>query len=146
MEKNYTFENGNTFSVSAGNRRANHSRFVTTYQGNPTHYTYKITIEYKGKSESFTFHDSIYNYQNKKGATEEMIDNALECLIDDYYAYLNCNNVGEFADEFGYDYLDDKRRVNRIWKLLGENWDKLDNLFTEEEASEIEQKTRRNLW
>lgn len=136
MKKNFTID-GIEFTVSASSQKVCHKRFATGYSGDPTHYTYSITVRRGETSESFGFHDSIRNYQDGIGATEEMLDSALYSIVEDAFAFLNSRNAQDFADEFGYDYWGEQKRVLKIWDAIVENGKKVSHLFSTEELEKI---------
>lgn len=136
MEKTYTIGDLN-FEVSATNKRVCHERFAKGYNGDPTHYLYDIVIKRGGVTESFEFHDSIHNYQMKREFTESSLNDALDCIISDAYAFTNCKNAEDFADEYGYDYYENRKEVLEIWDKIVENWKKVNNLFSENDLDNI---------
>lgn len=129
--------NGIEFSVTAHKRRTERKSFGRGYSGDPTHYTYTITIKRGEVAEDFKFHDSIYNYQRGITETEDMINGALDCIISEYYDWKNCSSAEDFAEEFGYDYYEEKRHVNAVWKAISKNGEKVERLFSEDEIEEI---------
>lgn len=136
MEKTYTIGNLN-FEVSTTNKRVCYERFVKGYPGDPTHYLYDIVIKRGGVTESFEFHDSIHNYQINREFAESDLNNALDCIISDAYAFINCKNVEDFAVEYGYDYFENRKEVLEIWEKIVENWKKVSNLFSEDDLDNI---------
>ena len=67
------------------------------------HKEYKLTLSYKGEEFNFTFHDSVYNWQNNKKLNK---DDALNSILLDADAYAQSRDEKEFLDEFGYDEFD----------------------------------------
>lgn len=96
-------------------------------------YQYRIEIENNGKKARFTYHDSVFNYENKKDLN---YDDVLECLISEARAYSTTEDILDFCFQFGY--VKDKKRCRQAYKGCEENYYKLNTLFTEEEIEELE--------
>lgn len=107
------------------------------------HYAYSIAIRKDGKSKSFTFHDSIYNYRRNQGPTEEMINNAVDCILSDAFSYKNAADVYDFAEEFGYDPYEEYDIVKKIYNACGKTYNKLRDLFSLEDMEELSDITRK---
>ena len=67
------------------------------------HREYELTLSYNGEEFNFTFHDSVYNYQNNKKLDK---DDALNSILLDARCFENCRDEKEFLNEFGYDEFD----------------------------------------
>ena len=124
---------GSAVEVSATRKRSS-----TALLGD-WHYAYTITIKKGDAKAAFAFHDSIYNYMRNIGATENMIANAVDCIITDCYNYDDYPDMYEFGEEFGYDMYeeDEKKRVERIWKACKKTYDKLHAILSDDEIAEL---------
>lgn len=67
------------------------------------HREYKLTLSYKGDTYNFTFHDSVYNWQNNN-KLDKM--DALNSLLLDASAYAQSRDEKDFLNNFGYDEFD----------------------------------------
>lgn len=88
---------------------------------------YRITLTYKGKKCSFTFHD---NYRN--ASTKEEI---IESLLLDADAYNNARNFEDFCFEFGYN--SDSIKALKVYNACKKQADKLSRLFTNAEVEQL---------
>lgn len=129
MTKTYELPNGTKVKVTAKNKRVA-KKFM-----NAEHYAYTITIEVGDKMFKTTFHDSIRNYQLGKGATEEMIDTALDCILMDYDSYDYADDLNDFMDEYGYDPEDDKGE--KVYKACKATFEALNAMFTRKELEDL---------
>jgi hypothetical protein len=129
MTKTYELPNGTKVKVTAKNKRVA-KRFM-----NAEHYAYTITIEVGDKMFKTTYHDSIRNYNIGKGATEEMIDTALDCILMDYDSYDYNPDLNDFMDEYGYDPEDDKGE--KVYKACKATFDALNAMFTRQELEDL---------
>ena len=132
MTKTYTLKSGEQFTVTAKNKRkSNH--------WGQEHFAYTIVIERDGLTYKTTYHDSAMNFYHNQGATEQMINSALNCVVMDYYAYDSNDALYDFLNEYGYDYEDDKG----IKAYIGcfEAYIYLSRMFSIEEIDEISEMT-----
>jgi hypothetical protein len=129
MTKTYELPNGTKVKVTAKNKRVA-KKFM-----NAEHYAYTITIEVGDKMFKTTYHDSIRNYQLGKGATKEMIDTALDCILMDYDSYDYNPDLNDFMDEYGYDPEDDKGE--KVYKACKATFDALNAMFTRQELEDL---------
>lgn len=90
---------------------------------------YRIEIEHNGKKAMFTYHDSVYNYENKKDLN---YDDVLYCLISDARAYSETEDILDFCFQFGYE------KDKKAYKGCEEIYYKLNTLFTYKEIEELE--------
>lgn len=129
MTKTYELPNGTKVKVTAKNKRVA-KKFM-----NAEHYAYTITIEVGDKMFKTTYHDSIRNYNIGKGATEEMIDTALDCILMDYDSYDYNPDLNDFMDEYGYDPEDDKGE--KVYKACKATFEALNAMFTRKELEDL---------
>ena len=86
---------------------------------------YRVTINYKGKTIWFVFHDNIYNKSGK-------ID-FISCLLQDAWGYDDNRDIYEFAENFGYDYYADLPKVKKAYYGCKRQYQRVNKLFTEAE-------------
>lgn len=67
------------------------------------HKEYKLTLSYNGEEYNFTYHDSVYNWQNNQKLNK---DDALNSILLDANAYEQSRDEKEFLNEFGYNVSD----------------------------------------
>lgn len=130
MEKVYKLDSGKEINVKATRQR------ISERLLDGRHYAYSMVFSINGERASFTFHDSIYHYMNNIGATEEMIDNAVQCITEDAIAYEQNNGVREFMEEFGYD-VEDYHKAERTYEACGKTYNKLLKLMSINEIYEL---------
>lgn len=130
MEKIYTLSNGTIVKVKATNKRE-----ACTKSFNHRHYAYTITFMANDKKFSTTFHDSAYNYCKRIGATEDMINDAVNCIISDAQSYSNYTNFYDFCNAFGYEIHEGEGY--RVWNACAKICEKLEDMFNSEEISEL---------
>ena len=102
--------NGIEFTMSARNL----GEVFNVWGDKGTRYKYSVTICTQNGRTSFSYYDSINNYNN--GITELDTDDlrrALECFLSDGMSYDCAYNFIEFCDELGYD--TDSRRALRVY-------------------------------
>lgn len=89
---------------------------------------YKITLTYKNKKVWFYYNDNIYN----KGG----LNDCLYCLLLDSQSFeYNKDNLKGFALEFGYDDINEAKRVYNACK---KQYERLNKLFNQEEIKQLE--------
>ena len=120
--------NGREVKVTAKNKRVAKKFF------DKEHYAYTLTVEVGDKMLKTTYHDSVANYEERRGATREMIENALYCVILDADSYLNAPNYLEFIDTFGYEDSDYGKRVFNACKAT---YDELYAMLSGEEVDAL---------
>ena len=122
------------------------------------HTEYKLALSYKGNEYNFTFHDSVYNYQNNKKLNK---DDALNSILLDARAYAQLRDEKEFLNEFGYDEFDlynyykdgysfsdmygfaanedvnNLRKGLKAYKECERTYNALQDMFTEDELSQL---------
>lgn len=106
------------------------------------HFAYTIELKKDGVKKSFTFHDSVYNYRRNQGPTEEMINDAVDCILSDAFSYENAADVYDFAEEFGYDYEEEEKDVNRIYNGCKKTYYKLSEILDAEGMMELSEVVR----
>ena len=79
------------------------------------HKEYKLTLSYKGNEYNFTYHDSVYNWQNNK-KLDKM--DALNSILLDARAYEQTRDEKEFLNEFGYDEFDLYNYYQNGWSFV----------------------------
>ena len=129
MTKTYDLPDGRKAKVTANNKRVA-KKFM-----NAKHYAYTITIEVGDKMFKTTFHDSVRNYNIGKGATEEMIDNALECILMDYDSYDYNRNLQDFMDEYGYD--PEESTGEKVFNACKATFEGLNAMFSREDLTAL---------
>ena len=97
MKTEINLKNGITLRVTAKNKRKSN-------KWGQEHYAYTIVIDNgRGVTWKDTYHDSAYNMAKGKGATKEMLLDAVGCMVMDAYAYLNHkDNAFLFLVDYGY--------------------------------------------
>jgi hypothetical protein len=129
MTKTYTLSNGKVVTATAKNKR------VTKKFHGSDHYAYTIVLESDGHYFKTSFHDSVYNYRANKGATEEMINNAIYCIILDGDSYKANPNFNDFINEFGYD--EDDKNGRKVYDGCKKTYECLCAMFTEDEIDSL---------
>lgn len=129
MTKTYDLPDGRKVKVTAKNKRVA-KKFM-----NAEHYAYTITVEVDDKMFKTTFHDSVRNYQLGKGATEEMIDTALDCILMDYDSYDYNPNLQDFMDGYGYDPEDNTGE--KVFNACKATFNALNEMFSREDLNEL---------
>lgn len=130
MNTTYTIPNGTTFSISAKKKE------ISTALLGDYHQVYTITIACRGIKESFTFHDSIYNYRRGTPATEPMLRDALNSVLMDAETAKLCPSFRDFICEFGYG-DEQKAEARRVFNGCHRNLTKVSNLFTKADTDQI---------
>ena len=122
------------------------------------HTEYKLKLSYKGNEYNFTFHDSVYNWQNNKKLNT---DDALKSILLDANAYEQSRDEKEFLDEFFcnvsdlyedymrgmelhemYDYsakkdVDELKAGLKAYRACRGTYNALQDMFTEDELSQL---------
>lgn len=122
------------------------------------HTEYKLKLSYKGNEYNFTFHDSVYNYQNNKKLNK---DDALNSVLLDANAYEQSRDEKEFLDAFFcnvsdlyedymrgmelhemYDYyakkdVDELKAGLKAYKECEKTYNALQNMFNSDELTEL---------
>lgn len=83
-------------------------RRIVKSSTNKYHYAYDIVLN--DAPFSFTFHDSIYNFENDimikssrdKKHIKNILTDALHCIISEYNTITNISDFEDFCLEFGY--------------------------------------------
>lgn len=71
----------------------------------------------------------VFSYYCNTRFVKPKLEDILECLLDDYYTYVNARDIGDFAEELGYEI---NQRTRKIYELCRKNKEKMDELFGEE--------------
>lgn len=129
MTKTYDLPDGRKVKVTAKNKRVA-KKFM-----NAEHYAYTITVEVDDKVFKTTFHDSVRNYQFGKGATKEMIDTALDCILMDYDSYDYNPNLQDFMDEYGYD--PEENTGEKVFNACKATFNALNEMFSREDLNKL---------
>lgn len=99
------------------------------------HKEYKLTLSYKGNEYNFTYHDSVYNWQNN--IKLDKMD-ALNSILLDANAYEQSRDEKEFLNEFGYDKdVDTLKAGLKAYKECERTYDALNRIFTSAELDEL---------
>lgn len=128
MTKTYTLSNGKVVKATAKNKR------VTKKFHGREHYSYTIVLESDGHYFKTTYHDSVYNYNHNKGATEETINDAVYCIVLDADSYIANPDYNEFVNEFGYD---DEKTGRKAYEACKKTFEGLSAMFTEDEVDSL---------
>lgn len=68
-----------------------------------------ITITINGVSKRFPFYDSIARHP--QACTEGILEDCLDCCLNDAYIYENVSSLDEFMNEFGYESIKDAKQA-----------------------------------
>ena len=128
MTKEYFFKSGESFKVTAKNKRKSN-------QWGQPHFAYTIVIERDGLTYKTTYHDSPMNYWHGHGADEQMLNSALDSILMDANSYDSNKILCDFMDEYGYDYEENKGV--EAYVDCFEVYTYLNRMFTLEEQGEI---------
>lgn len=93
------------------------------------HTKFFCTISYNGKKYSSNFQCNI-NFT--KTDNESMKQHFLNCCFSDAFAYINNQDIYDFADEFGYDYDENPKEIKRIYTACEKAYNKLCDMFDED--------------
>lgn len=137
--KLFRTNNGLTFGVKATKKEVNKS-FLGYW-----HQVYNIYILRGSEKQRFTFHDSAHNYEVGKGVTTEMLTYAIEAIISDCYAAINCPTFVDFICEFAYG-DEEKAEARRAFNGCHNNLRKMQELFSMEEIEDINQTLYSEAW
>ena len=140
MIKTYTLSSGTTIKVHLQKKGESNNFFGDR---NSWHDVYRLIMDFGYGKFTCTFHNATSCY--KKPITESTIDNAVECVINDFSSYKQYPNIYDFLHEWGYDF-DNKKQYNEgikayhgccsVYKRLGlltnekelkELWDIINN-------------------
>lgn len=129
MTITYILSTGKVVKATAKNKRV-----ATKFMNGQKHYAYTIVLEVGDYQFKTSFHDSVSNYWHNKGATKEMIDDAVYCIILDGDSYKVNPNVEDFINEFGYD---DDARGHKVYEACKKTYEGLSAMLTEEEIDSL---------
>lgn len=135
----YTTANGLKFSVKATKKEVSRALLGDYHQ------VYNIWVIRGEEKRRFTFHDSIQNYNYGRGVTPGMLNNALDSIISDCYAAVNCPAFWEFANEFGYG-DEDMAAARMAFNGCHNNLRKMQDLFSMENIEDINQTQYSGEW
>lgn len=121
---------------------------------------YRLALKYNNKTFTFSFHDSVRNYEEGKNLNKE---DALYCVLTDSYCYEDTRNIKDFLNAFGYDEFDlypyiengytladlysfasgvdvDQLRAGlKAYRGCKRAFEKLHEIFTEKELEELQE-------
>ena len=102
---------------------------------------YSLKLIYKNKTLTFTYHDSIYNYNNHIKLNKK---DALYCIIMDMNCFDSCAGIEDFANNFGYELYDDNytgynKELLKAYKGCKRTSEALHNIFTSEELEILQE-------
>lgn len=106
----------------------------TAHMFTPKHVKYNCKITYNDSFFSHSYQCNPYYYNM---STKEVKKDFLTCLLQDAFAFLDSRNIQDFADEFGYDFYEDKKEVERIFHDCERTYTKLSYMFNEIEMNEL---------
>ena len=128
MTKTYTLSTGKAVKVTAKNKRK-------SKKWGQEHYAYTFTLEADDKMYKDTFHDSAINFIRGIGATKEMIDSIVYCVIMDYDSYDYNPDLDDFINEYGYDREESTGR--NVYESCRATYEALNQMFTRAELEEL---------
>lgn len=103
----------------------------------PNHKLYSVTIKYNDKSMKL-------DYQCNPNYELPTLYYCLSSALMDTYGYDNCENIEEFAKEFGYEVDEDCKNIYKGCKLMSQ---KIHKMFTVEELEMLEEElTKENVF
>ena len=80
---------------------------------------YRVFVTINGKKVQFEYYCNDIN-----PLKEDALHNAFYCFLSDGIAYRNANDKYDFAEEFGYDRFEDRKRLSDAWKGCMAAYDK----------------------
>ena len=87
------------------------------------------TITYNGKKYSRNFQcNTSFSKTNNKTMKQDF----LNCTFLDAFAYINNQNIYDFANELGYDYDENPKKIQRIYTACEKAYNKLYDMFGED--------------
>lgn len=102
--------NGLEISMSSRNTGA----VANVFGDKGMRYKYNVTVKTANGQTSFTFYDSIHNYNiGISELDQDSLKNALSCFLSDGMSYDYSYNFIEFCQELGYD--SDSRRAMNVY-------------------------------
>lgn len=134
MIKTYDFSSGKSVKVFLQKKGVSNSMFG--YPG--LHDTYRLIMDFGYGKFQTTYHNSIANYG--KPIDEREIDDAVICVITDFFAYKDYPNIYDFLHEFGYDFDNDVEYKRGIRAYYGccSIYTRLGMFITSDELLELE--------
>ena len=87
---------------------------------------YRVTVQNNDSKFSTKFTDSIYNSQRGEKSDDF---NMLYCIILDAEAYDTSASLEDFADDFGYDLYEDRKKTEKIFNACEKQYNNLIKLF-----------------
>ena len=134
MIKVYKLSNGRQVKVHLQKKGESDSFF-----GKPNWWqdVYKIIFDFGYGKFTTTFHNSAANYH--KPIKENDIDNAVDCVVNDFLAYKDYPNINDFLHNFGYDFDDEEeyKRGVKAYNGCCSIYVRLGQLTTADELIEI---------
>ena len=90
---------------------------------------YQVTITNNAEVYRYTFHDSIMNTAQGKMSSDFDI---LHCAISDAECYEYNDSLQDFADNFGYDLYEERKKAEKAFNGCKTAYESLIRLFGEE--------------
>lgn len=87
---------------------------------------YQVTITNNAEVYRYTFHDSIYNTQRGEMSSDF---NILYCAVLDAEAYEYNDSLQDFADNYGYDLYEDRKKAEKAFNGCKTAYESLIRLF-----------------
>ena len=100
----------------------------TSHMFSNGHVKYNCKISYNGKSFQTT-----YQCNPQYSDMSKIKFDFIYCLLLDKETYDNARDEEDFAASIGFDYYEDKKEVDRIYKACERASRKLDEMFSQEE-------------
>lgn len=80
---------------------------------------YRVFVTINGTKVQFEYYCNDVN-----PLKADALINAFYCFLSDGIAYRNAKDKYDFADEFGYDKYEDRKRLNEVWQGCMSAYDK----------------------
>ena len=106
----------------------------TAHMFSEGHTKFDCRMTYNGKSFQTTYQCNP-NYSNMSNIKMDFIYS----ILLDKDAYDFCESAKIFADEYGYDYYEDKKEVDRIYRACKRTSERLEDIFTCEELDILQE-------
>lgn len=134
MYKVYKLSNGREVKVHLQKKGESNSFFG---KSNWWHDVYKIIFNFGYGVFTSTYHNSAANYH--KSLNESDVDDAVDCVVNDFLAYKDYPNINDFLHEFGYDFDDSEEYARGVRAYNGccSTYVRLGQLTTADELIEL---------
>ena len=106
----------------------------TSHMFSAWHVKYNCKISYNGKSFQTT-----YQCNPQYSDMDKIKFDFVYCILLDKEAYDNALDEEDFAASIGFDYYEDKKEVDRIYKACERASRKLDEMFSDEELNILDE-------